>query len=52
MILNKKSTQAKQSDFKMKTIKIIIDDVEVKIIKVKYSKVDRLLEIIDLYNQA
>jgi hypothetical protein len=36
----------------MKTVKIIIDDVEVKIIKVKYSKVDRLLEIIDLYNQA
>jgi hypothetical protein len=37
---------------KMKTIKIIIDDKEIKTIKVKDSEVDRLLEIIDLYNQA
>jgi len=34
----------------MKTIKIIIDDVETKTIKVKDSEVDILLKIIDLYN--
>ena len=37
---------------KLKTLKIIIDDVETKTIKVKDSEVNRLLEIIDLYNQA
>jgi hypothetical protein len=36
----------------MKTIKIIINGKEIKTIKVKDSELDRLLEIIDLYNQA
>jgi hypothetical protein len=36
----------------MKSLKIIIDDKERKTIKVKNSEFDRLLEIIDLYNQA
>lgn len=36
----------------MKTLKIIIEDKEIKTIKVKDNEVDTLLKIIDLYNQS